>query len=55
MPNDQRFSVMDLNMSEYEKTLAEEDYTIKPMNTYLMNSQNNSHIPSNQCLNIIEK
>lgn len=55
MLDNQKFAVMDLNMSEYEKALAEKNDTIKSIHTQLMNSQNKNHVLTNQCLNIMEK
>lgn len=55
MFNDQKFAVMDLRISKYEKVLAEKDYNFKNIHTQLMSSQNNHHVFSNQCLNVMEK
>lgn len=52
---DQENATMTLKMSEYEKSLAEKDNTIKSLYTKMMNSQNNNHILTNKCKNIMEK
>jgi len=52
---DQNNITMALKMSEYEKALAERDYTIKSLHTNMINSQNNNYILNNQCKNIMEK
>lgn len=48
-------AMMTLKISEYEKVLAERDYTIKNLHTDMMNSQNNNFVLSNQYQNIMEK
>ncbi|KAL5233440.1 hypothetical protein ACI65C_000850 [Semiaphis heraclei] len=55
MKADQNNVTMALIISEYEKSLAERDYTIKSLHTNMINSQNNNYILNNQCKNITEK
>ncbi|KAL5234730.1 hypothetical protein ACI65C_002140 [Semiaphis heraclei] len=55
MKADQNNVTMALKMSEYEKALAERDYTIKSLHTNMINSQNNNYILNNHCKNIMEK
>jgi len=52
---DQNNVTMALKMSEYEKALAERDYTIQSLHTNMINSQNNNYVLNNQCKNIMEK
>jgi len=52
---DQNNVIMALKISEYEKALAERDYTIKSLHTNMMNFQNNNYVLNNQCNNIMEK
>lgn len=48
-------AMLTLKVTEYEKMLAEKDYTIQTLHTDMMNSQNNNFVLSNQYKNIMEK
>jgi len=52
---DQKNAMMALKMSEYEKVLAERDFTITSLHKNMINSQNNNYVLNNQYKNIMEK
>lgn len=48
-------AAMALKMSEYEKALADRDFTIQSLYTDVMNFRNDNHVLNCQIMNVMEK
>lgn len=52
---EQENSMMALKVSEYEKVLAERDFSIESLHTDMINYQNNNYIFTNQYKSLMER